>query len=88
MAQPEEVFLGVLHSSALRASKHSSAADAPGSTRVCNLASRNLSLYLRALTRHSDPGVLEAKGIAIRAGHERVRALHRITYDLAAQFAA
>ena len=73
-------FSSSLHSAALRAiQKQSSAADAPGSTPEMHLDVAQLCHdYLASTDEAIKSGSYGSdKGIAIRAGQERVRALHR-----------
>jgi hypothetical protein len=73
-------FSASVHSSALRSiQKHSTAADAPGSTPEAHLDVAQLCHdYLTSTDEAIRSGSFGSeKGIAIRAGQERVRALHR-----------
>src|SRR5690242_19955905 len=73
-------FSSSLHSAALRAiQKQSSAADAPGSTPEMHLDVAQLCHdYLASTDEAIKSGSFGSeKGIAMRAGQERVRALHR-----------
>src|SRR5690242_3316330 len=73
-------FSASLHSAALRAiQKQSSAADAPGSTPEMHLDVAQLCHdYLASTDEAIKSGSFASeKGIAMRAGQERVRALHR-----------
>lgn len=73
-------FSSSLHSAALRAiQKQSSAADAPGSTPEMHLDVAHLCHdYLASTDEAIKSGSFGSdKGIAMRAGQERVRALHR-----------
>lgn len=73
-------FSSSFHSAALRAiQKQSSAADAPGATPEMHLDVAHLCHdYLASTDEAIKSGTSESeKGIAMRAGQERVRALHR-----------
>src|SRR5688572_18659154 len=73
-------FSGSFHSAALRTiQKHSTAADLPGSTPEAHLEVAHLCHdYLSSTDEAMRSGRLGSeKGIAIRAGQERVRALHK-----------
>jgi tetratricopeptide (TPR) repeat protein len=73
-------FSGSLHSAALRTiQKQSTAADSPGSTPEAHLDVAHLCHdYLSGTDEAMRSGSLGSeKGIAIRAGQERVRALHK-----------
>ncbi|HET9785747.1 MAG TPA: hypothetical protein VFP47_01365 [Pyrinomonadaceae bacterium] len=73
-------FSASVHSAALRAiQKHSSAADSPGSTPDAHLdVAQMCHEYLARTDEAIRSGNFGSeKGIAIRAGQERVRALHR-----------
>jgi len=76
----KKTFSSSLHSAALRAiQKQSSAADRPGSTPEMHLDVAQLCHdYLASTEEAIKSGSLRGeKGIALRAGQERVRALHR-----------
>jgi len=73
-------FSGSVHSAALRTiQKHSNTADLPGSTAEAHLEVAQLCHeYLSSTDEAMRSGRLGSeKGIAIRAGQERVRALHK-----------
>jgi hypothetical protein len=71
-------FSSSLHSAALRAiQKQSSAADRPGSTPEMHLDVAQLCHDYLASTDEAIKSVGSEKGITMRAGQERVRALHR-----------
>jgi len=75
-----KAFSTSLHSAALRAiQKQSTAAEAPGSTPEMHLDVAHLCQDYLASTDEAikSGGFAGEKGIAIRAGQERVRALHR-----------
>src|SRR5215216_1026931 len=76
----KRAFSSSLHSAALRAiQKQSSAADRPGSTPEMHLDVAQLCHdYLASTDEAIKSGIFGSeKGIAMRAGQERVRALHR-----------
>jgi tetratricopeptide (TPR) repeat protein len=77
---PKKGFSASLHSAALRTiQKQSTAADVPGSTPEAHLEVAHLCHdYLSSTDEAMRSGSLGSeKGIAIRAGQERVRALHK-----------